>query len=167
MSFDCYIHLLKQMQNISITSRKFPHAVWINPLLPRRQPPRRPDFSDHSLVSPVLELYINTVESYSIWASQVSLVVKYSPANAGAYETGSIPGLGRSPGGGYDNPLQYSCLENPMDRGALRALVHRVAKSWTWLKQPYTHTRIPYKLFGVYFTQENVIGIYSCCCLYQ
>jgi len=43
----------------------------------------------------------------------------------------SIPGLGRSPGGGHGNPLQYSCLENPMDRGALRAIVHRVAKSWT------------------------------------
>ena len=39
---------------------------------------------------------------------------------------GSIPGLGRSPGGGHGNPLQYSCLENPMDRGAWRAVVHRV-----------------------------------------
>ena len=46
---------------------------------------------------------------------------------------GSIPGLGRSPGGGHGNPLQYSCLENPMDRGAWRASVHRVARSWTRL----------------------------------
>ena len=44
---------------------------------------------------------------------------------------GFILGLGRSPGGGHGNPLQYSCLENPMDRGAWQATVHRVAKSWT------------------------------------
>ena len=50
------------------------------------------------------------------------LVVKNSPANAGDLRnTGSIPGLGRSPGGGNGNPLQYSCLENPMDRGAWKA----------------------------------------------
>ena len=44
---------------------------------------------------------------------------------------GSIPGLGRLPGGGHDNPLQYSCLENSMDRGIWWATVHRVTKSWT------------------------------------
>ena len=44
---------------------------------------------------------------------------------------GSIPGLGRSPGGEHGNPLQYSCLENPMDRGAWWAAVHSAAKSWT------------------------------------
>ena len=49
------------------------------------------------------------------WASQVVLVIKNPPANAG--DLGSIPGLGRSPGEGDSNPLQYSCLENPMDRG--------------------------------------------------
>ena len=48
---------------------------------------------------------------------------------------GSIPGLGRSPGGGHDNPLQHSCLETPMDRGAWRATVHGAAQSWTRLKQ--------------------------------
>jgi len=59
-------------------------------------------------------------------------VVKNSPANAGDVgDTGLIPGLGRSPGGGNGNPLQYSCLENCMDRGAWRAIVHGVAKSWT------------------------------------
>ena len=53
-------------------------------------------------------------------ASQVVLVVKKLPANAGdATDAGSIPGLGRSPGEGSDNPLQYFCLENPMDRVAL------------------------------------------------
>ena len=59
------------------------------------------------------------------------LVVKNPPANAGDIgDTGSIPGLGRSPGG-HDNPLQYSCLENPMDGGAWWATVQGVAKSWT------------------------------------
>ena len=48
--------------------------------------------------------------------------------------TGLTPGLERSPGGGHGNPLQYSCLENPMDRGAWWATVHRVTKSQTWLK---------------------------------
>ena len=46
---------------------------------------------------------------------------------------GSIPGLGRSPGEGNGNPLQYSCLENPMDRGAWQAIVHGVTKSWARL----------------------------------
>ena len=52
-------------------------------------------------------------------ASQVVPVVKNPPANAGdVRDMGSIPALGRSPGGGHGNPLQYSCLENPMDKGA-------------------------------------------------
>ena len=54
---------------------------------------------------------------------------KESACNAG--DASSIPGLGRSLGGGHGNPLQYSCLENPMDRGAWWATVHRVAKSQT------------------------------------
>ena len=58
-------------------------------------------------------------------------VSKESACNAG--DAGSIPGLGRSPGEGNGNPLQYSCLENPIDRGAWRATVHGVAKSRTWL----------------------------------
>jgi len=49
-------------------------------------------------------------------------------------DLGSIPGLKRSPGGGHGNPLQYSCLENPIDRGAWWATAHGVAQSWTWLK---------------------------------
>ena len=56
-------------------------------------------------------------------------MVKNPPANAGdAGDTGSVPGSGRSPRGGNDNPCQYSCLENPMDRGAWRAIVHSIAK---------------------------------------
>ena len=52
----------------------------------------------------------------------------------------SVSGSGGSPGGGHSNPLQYSCLENPMDRGAWQAVVHRVIKSWTQLKWLHTHT---------------------------
>ena len=75
------------------------------------------------------------------WVSWVALVVKNLPANEGdVREVGSIPGLGRSPGKGYRNPLPYSCLENPMDREAWWATVHGVAKSWTWLKWLSTHT---------------------------
>ena len=65
-------------------------------------------------------------------ASQVAFMVKNPLANVGdTRDWGSIPGLGRSPGGGNGNPLQYSCLENPMDRGAWRATVHGVAESDT------------------------------------
>ena len=68
-------------------------------------------------------------------ASQVALVVKNPPASAGdVRDTDLIPGSGRSPGEGRGNSLQYSCLENPMDRGAWQAAVHRVAKSRTQLK---------------------------------
>ena len=66
----------------------------------------------------------------------MALVVKNLPANGGDIrDVSSIPELGRSPGGGHGNPLQYSCLENPMDRGAWQTTVHRVAKSQT---QPTT-----------------------------
>ena len=69
------------------------------------------------------------------WTSWVVLVLKNLPANAeNVRDAGSIPGLGRSPGGGNGNPLQCSCLENPMDRGAWQATVHRVSKSPTRLK---------------------------------
>ena len=65
----------------------------------------------------------------------MALVVKNLTANAGdVRDMSSIPGLGRSPGGGNDNPFQYSCLEEPMDRGASWATVHRVTKSQTQLK---------------------------------
>ena len=64
-----------------------------------------------------------------LWASQVELVVKDLPANAGDIrDMGSIPGWGRSPGGGHGNSLQYSCLENPTDREAWWAMVHRVQR---------------------------------------
>ena len=61
---------------------------------------------------------------------QAALVLKNPPAKAGDLrDAGSIPGLGRSPGGGHGNPLQRSCLGSPMDRGAGQATVHRVTES--------------------------------------
>ena len=69
------------------------------------------------------------------------LVVKNPPANSEdiRYEV-SVPESKRFPGGGHDNPFQYSCLENPMDRGAWWAMVRGVTRSWTRLKQLSTHT---------------------------
>ena len=67
-------------------------------------------------------------------------MVKNPPASAG--DVGLIPGWGRSPGGGHGNPLQYSCLENPTDRGAWCATVHGVAKSQTWLSDWTTITNL-------------------------
>ena len=65
-------------------------------------------------------------------ASQVALIVKNPPANAGEVrDEDSISESGRCPGGGHGKPPQYSCLENPMDRGAWQARVHKVSKSWT------------------------------------
>ena len=71
-------------------------------------------------------------------------MVKYSPATTrDVRDVGSTPGLRKSPGGGHGNPLQCSCLENPMDRGAWEAPVHRAAKSRTQLNRLSTqHTWI-------------------------
>ena len=74
-------------------------------------------------------IYNETVESVD-W-TRVVLAVKSLPASVGdAREVSSIPGSGRSPEDGNGNPLQYSCLENFMDRGAWWAIVHGVEKSW-------------------------------------
>ena len=82
----------------------------------------------------------------------MALVVKNPLAKAGDVRVaGLIPGLGISPGGGHGNPLQYSCLENPMDRGAWGSTVHRVVRSRIRLKRlsmhacmkPGTHVPIP------------------------
>ena len=75
-----------------------------------------------------------------MWASQVVLAVKNPTVNAGDIrDTSSVPGLGRSPGGRHGNPLQYSCLENPMDRAVWWATVHGVTQSQTRLKQLKMH----------------------------
>ena len=68
------------------------------------------------------------------------LAGKESACNVG--DLGSIPGLGRSPGGGHGNPLQYSRLENPMVRGAWWATVHGVSKSWTRLSNQAQHSTV-------------------------
>ena len=72
--------------------------------------------------------------------SPTGTMVKNPPANAGdARDLGSIPGLGKSPGEENGNPLQYSCLGNPMDRGAWWATLHEIMNSWTQMSD-YTHT---------------------------
>ena len=76
-----------------------------------------------------------TFDSPLLPASQMALVVKNLPAYAGDIkDTGSIPGLSRSPEGGNGCPLQYSCLENPMDWGALKVTVPRLTESENWSK---------------------------------
>ena len=76
-------------------------------------------------------------------ASQGGTVIKNSPANPGSKgDTGLIPGLVRSPGGGNGNPFQYSCLENYMDRGTWWAAVHGVAKR-VGHSRPHAHTPPP------------------------
>ena len=76
-------------------------------------------------------LHQSDLPSTNWWSpNTVALVVKRLPADVGDLrDAGSIPGSGRCPGGGYCNSLQYSCLEKSMDRGAWRAMVHRVSSS--------------------------------------
>ena len=86
---------------------------------------------------------------------------KELPANAGdRRDVDLIPELGRSPGGGHGNPLQYSCLENPMDREARWATVHGVAESWTRLKRLSTHT-------SVYLGMELLDPIVNLCLTFK
>ena len=100
------------------------------------------------------------------WASQVALVIKNLPANnAGDIrDTCSIPGLERSLGGGNCRLLQYSCLENPMDRGARWATVYGVAKSQTWLSNwawtcacEYS-TVYMYHIFCIHSSANGLLG---------
>ena len=97
-----------------------------------------------------------SLEGYSPWGHKESDTTEWRSINTGnlkwflwwlsskestckAGDLGSSPGLGKSPGGGHGNPLQYSHLENPMGRGAWKATVHGVAKSWTRLKRQHAH----------------------------
>ena len=93
-----------------------------------------------------------------LWGFPGGAVVKNLPANAG--DMSSIPGSGRSPGGENGNPLQYSCLENSMDRGAWQATVHEPTKSWTRLS---THPQITYmlKTHLSYLQSEDCIHLRS------
>ena len=89
-------------------------------------------------------------------------------------DVGSIPGLGRSPGEGHGNSLQYSCLENSMDRGAWWATVYRVTKSQTWLKQLSTCAHnVSYLFYPQQFVPLNpslstliatICSLYLCIC---
>ena len=88
--------------------------------------------------------FLFKAEWYSTGVSQVPLVVKNPPDNAGDVgDAGSIAGLGKSSGGWHSNPLQYSCLENPVDRGVWWATVHGLAKSRTPLKWLSMHAHTP------------------------
>ena len=80
----------------------------------------------------VYKIYLNIIPHYLYGGFPGGSVGKASAYNAG--DPGLIPGFGRSPGEGMGNPLQHSCLENPMDRGAWQATVHGVPKSWTCLR---------------------------------
>ena len=100
-------------------------------------------------------------------------MLKNLPSNAGDIrDSGSIYGPGRSPGVGHGNPLQYSCLENPTDRGAWLSTVHRVTKSWIQLKQlsramvfhsgtnSFAYSFIQQKL-SVYHGPPTMLGTYE------
>ena len=95
------------------------------------------------MIGPLCECTL--MESFNVdftiaGASQVALVVKNLPDNEGDIrDMGLILDFGRYPGGGHGNPLQYSCLENPMDRRAWRVTIHRVSQSQTRLKQLRMH----------------------------
>ena len=108
-------------------------------------------------------VYIYIYTHYKIWTSQVALLVKNMPVNTGdVTDVGSIPGLGRSPRGGHGNMLQYSCLENFVDRGSW--WVHMVAKSQTWRKQLSMHAYMLYT--QNFFHKLKYIYIICCCFTY-
>ena len=115
-----------------------------------------------TLLAPYYVLQCTLVASlHSIGASQVVLMVKNLPADAGDIrDVGSIPGLGRYPGERKGDPLQYSCLENSLDRGAQQAIVHGVADSWT---QMHTHL---VTFYYKNFTGQMQDGIYHIRILY-
>ena len=101
----------------------------------------------------------NKPQNFDADLGQVVLVVNNPAANAGdTRDTSSISGSGRSPGEGNGNPLQYSCLEDPTDRGAWWATVHGVTKSWTRLSH-FTFTFIMVQLSHPYMTTGKTIAL--------
>ena len=100
-----------------------------------------PDPTQHAqLLS--LETNSCSTQAFIYWSLPGSSNGKESACNMGGL--GLIPGWGRSPGEGHGNPLQYSCLENPVDRGAWWAVVHGVTKSWTSLTAFHFHYKNQY-----------------------
>ena len=98
---------------------------------------------------------LSNIRAYPGLASQVVLVVKNLPANAGDIrDTGSIPRSGRSSGGGHGNPLQYSCLENPMERGVWQAMVCGIAELHT-TEQLRAHTHGELRSHMLYKVAKN------------
>ena len=99
--------------------------------------------------------WLNQFTFVKFWASQMILVVKNPPANAGDIrDPGSMHRWGRSPGGGHGNPLQYSCLENPMDGGAWWSTFYGVTKSQIWQKQLSP-------VFTFYTVKHDVTSMYT------
>ena len=103
-------------------------------MLVATQPYSLPSKTLQSIKKTDIKHKINLINGKTIWASQAALVIKNTPANAG-----DIKDNGLIPGRGHGSPLQYSCLENPMDRETQWATVHRVTKTWTQLKQVIMH----------------------------
>ena len=141
---------LPPLLNISASVRSIPFLSFIEPIFAWNVPLVSLIILKRSLVFPILLfssislhwslrkafLYLLAIlwNSAFRWEylsfSQVPLMIKNPPANAGDIrDAGSIPGLGRSPGGGHGKPLLYSCLENPIGRGNWQAMIHRIAKS--------------------------------------
>ena len=93
---------------------------------------------------------------YGKWGLPWWLSGKESACNEWvAKDAGMILGLGRFPGEKHGNPLQYSCLENPMDRGAWWAIVHGVLKSWTWLSDFTLYGKYMYYICSIYINWKS------------
>ena len=129
------IHTMEYYPAVESNKALVPAAIWIN-LKNNYAKWNKPDKKGH-----IYELSRLGI-SIDLEGCPGGTSGKEPPANGGDIrDTSSIPGWGWSPGGGHGNPLQYSCLENPMDRGAWRATVHGVAKRWTQMKQLSSYTQ--------------------------
>ena len=104
---------------------------------------------------------------YNVGVAQVALVVKNPPANVEDIgDAGRFLDQEDSCAGGHGNPLQHSCLENPTDRGAWQATVHRVVKSWTWLKRlgMHAHTMLSEESTQLIYMWESLNQIFFRAC---
>ena len=99
------------------------------------------------------QLVLTNVYTYVITRLPQLLSSKEYACNTG--DAGSIPGSGRSPGRWHGNPLQYSCLKNPMDRGAWKAAVLWVVGSWTQLKRLSKHTHVTTTIIEIWFFHHS------------